>query len=1188
MLLERLKENQAQSVAVAIKLLGHSEPRVKYFAIHTLEGLVKRGWDRLQQPQRQKLKQMSLALFARGASIGQLYLREKLCELVTQIATRAWPQRWPELMGSLFRTVQGAGGASDSVTLHSMVLMVLRNLSSLVVGFYPSVPEKRVKQVQEGLKQVMRPMQALLVKIFAAALGTASAGGAKGMAGRRMTSLCVDAAAALADWVDPIYVFGGEANGMRVEPLLPLLFRAYNTADTCRPASAVLATLCKKNTMDRYHPSLLKLWPAVAGTCDKLVQRASSDQSFAPLTRAALSPLRALLRNHAKLIAGPAHAATRQRALKVLAGAMTSRAPGLARAGVEGWLHLVRYKWNVLVDKEWRGSLTTRLVTTCLSQLPRRPWVEAQGEFSTEEEHTTAIAALRAQTQLLLAALTKLDMSLCARVTYEAARTSLRGMASATRRDAAAVAAATSRFEGIVAGVQHVSRALLSYCVRRDPKWGGEVKRPLPAPAMMAQEQYFRDVVSPDLHAAIASEPASVGLVWASLRLTSSFFVTRHNSLLAAVAALIDRGAFYTRQGQGSASGKSPAQLDKEVVQARRKALNALVTIAKARRKELSRNFGDIWGRVKKALATRGAALRPEERLLLLESQLVIASALPVQAHARFAVELLQQPMRRLDTILAETRTGGARAFASAMGLGSVSQMVAQATYQKRQALWWPTDLLCTTLRHARARKPPLGLAERVLTAARIDGQLHILGSLNALLSPSTLSRAPEALRAALQPTRVKLDASIRRLAERSAGWGSESDDAVRHVHTWVRTVRASAYKLLGDAAKSAPRALFSVVSSPERLGSTVFAGLSSMPLETIKALLDTLVSDLLAAYPLTDAAASRSYAAALRAILAGVFARLSNAWAQHVRQVQGRDGAVGGGTGDSKEAAEIAMSSLLVDATRSLAKLVCSVMCIPPGLSGVQFVRGTFYPRTPTTGDKNPLNQKNESKAKSNPHAPSEAQVVRSHRAMAIVVRDGYLRGLVGALIMAFLLWPDRDTTVTACTLAVRLIPVAMSSPQAVAALRQPLTRVFEAAIRILARLPREIQDMEHTALVSLCHELYTELVPRGCVDLREILARLPGVSREDISLLEGQIKGERKHKARQNSFKVFLYKFVVGRTAASGRCFAVRDLPEGFVRACRDIHSRAKTAGGGTAQGEQADDEGLAEAFEWLFGDR
>ncbi|KAE8980992.1 hypothetical protein PR003_g25370 [Phytophthora rubi] len=123
--------------------------RRRHFALHVLEHHVLTRWGALPAEEQQAMRAELVALLLlRPSEDEPVFVREKKVALLTHMAKRQFPQRWPELLPELLQVWQTGDDAQIE-----LVLLVLRSLAEDCVSssFNTSIPPARRKDILQGL-----------------------------------------------------------------------------------------------------------------------------------------------------------------------------------------------------------------------------------------------------------------------------------------------------------------------------------------------------------------------------------------------------------------------------------------------------------------------------------------------------------------------------------------------------------------------------------------------------------------------------------------------------------------------------------------------------------------------------------------------------------------------------------------------------------------------------------------------------------------------------------------------------------------------------------------------------------------------------------------------------------------------------------------------------------------------------
>eukprot|EP00466_Bigelowiella_natans_P011151 jgi/Bigna1/72002/fgenesh1_pg.18_\ len=1220
-LLERVKNNVGENFQISTQLLAHSNPIIKHFAFHSLEMLVKAKWNQLDSTQKEKLKEFTVKnMFPLSQKVKAHFLREKIADVVTQIALREWPQRWPKLLPMLFQIAgikpergQQNGGAMGG-WLGLTLLMIIRNLAAQIIAFDPNVPEKRCREIQEGLKASMGPISFLIASILKYHLQSTST--SETNVRKRAIGLSIESIGAVVDWVDPVFIYGttpNEGKTINNDGVLELVFSAFNMGDFCVSASGILTTICMKNTMTKYNPILYKLWAPMLNTNETLLKTKITDvERRSLLLQAVISPLNKLMRNHVDLIVeggGDSNKKMRFKFLNLTLQLLNHDLISIARRGIEMCMHLLRYKWNKVVDSEWRENLAVKIFDACLKQNTRRSWKSMSSEYGTEKDHHHAFAGLRSQLHVLMENLVRLHPPLVVNHLVCGYLKLLHSMQQQQQQQFEAL------LENFTSGTEHVVRAI--------PKKSQNDQKVLSSLGNLLR----------GLLAAKNLKSSTRCFQYVTLGLLHPLYQVNQDAITAALKTLLE-GVQYRTPNQA----KIPADhLDKDTMICRRRALDSLIKITKRHRSNLARSFKVLSQMVQSIMKKGHGWVRDEEKMSLIECLMPISNEIPNAEQVNFIKFIIVDPLKRFDHH-ATTLFKDVKSFVQATGLPSLKTLHDASCRKIRQEIWWALDLLRGLIRHTliaskQTRSVERGYADtalgrdkneeksssssslphipehlrgvirHLLSKERIRALMLLTGCTNRALDPSISSKLPPQVQASLKETREMMEEALRKLLAKDQIQQHQYQKQqliVREMHTWFRTVRACAYVLLGYAAKYVPQDLFPVAMDGGLLGQTAFGSLKTMPSIYLKVVTDQLLPNLLKYFPLTNKGQIVAFQRLLGSIFHGIFSRLGQGWAQCAarlnQQQQQQQQTQGGRAGcdDRKEAAaasssavdEIREVSTLTDVQRSFVHCISTLLCVPMGISGIRSVRNTFYPPTATSGAKNLLDEGKTGETKrikeqqTNPHVPSKEQIQRSNMVLELIITDRNLLNLTMAIFMALMIWPDSPSSVNACTFVLRFVPPMIKSAVARQNTGHLMIKVFQTSLEVLERLRKELEEATHGAHMGLLKEMYEILVPLGLDGLRKLLQQIPGIPPQEIINLEKTIINEPGDKNKRRAFKRFLTRYVVGLKSNAGRVFAVRDLPEGFISTCNEIKARRKK---GTNDTDTNDN--LGDAFEWLF---
>jgi len=1078
--LEKIKNNLNETVGISLKLTSHPHPAVKHYAFRSFMVLIRTQWKRLSIAQQEDLKRYALRMFQMSTSISEPFLREKISDVVTEIAFKDWPQRWTRMFPLLCEAA-GVNSGKRNATLVLMLLRIVRNLAGKIIDFDPSVPEKRCREIQEGIRKVLLLIQRVLVLSFS--LPTEELAKTKESRNRAI-KLGLEAIKSLVDWVDPAFIYG-DLNDTK-QGILPKVFQAFITSEHCVIAADILVVICQKTTNDKYNQILRQLWGPLLDTNKKLFNTKMQDPTrWVKLMLSVLSPLGKMTRYHLNLVSAKGEhnmPKIRQALLQYLLAMLNNRSISLAKAAAELWIFILRYKWEEAVDSSWREALLTQITEACIRQNRRRSWTRSleASEYETEAEHRAGFSALRSQVRVMFELATKLAPLLSLKKHVQSYMKSLKDVSRIKQGETTEIITeANFILDAHVSGLESVIRSI----PKKDKKnnnvigmLGMLLQELLKVKNLPSASEFYRLQTIGCLH---------------------PLYKCNQQALGAALKALL-QGVQHRPDSQKNVMASA---LDKDTQITRKRSLTSLIAIAKHERTELLPLFEKLSSEVEKMISQEGR-LKDEEKMTLIESLIPITNAMPESKQIAFIKKIVDKPLKSFDDISSHFKD--TKTFGISAGLATAKAMVSSKSRQFRQEIWWCLDLVRVIFRHALKRLPSV---IKILTKERIRALLMLLRCCNQLLLPQFLSSSSPSLRAALVDTRAALEEELKKLPY------SAPKLVVREIHVWFRTIRACGYSLLGTAAKGLP-VLFFGVAGNDNIGGTAFEGLQSMPPIYLKVVLDQLLPNYLTCYPLENQAQRQSFARTLQPILQGMFTRLSRGWSHHQESKNFR----------TNELVEIRAISSLTDSTKSFVGSLCELFCVPLGISGMTFIRNTFYAATPTTGSNNPHDAKKhgERKLKNNkinPYVPTRKEIDRSNYVVHFILSDQRLSQALFTVLVGMMAWPTNDSVVNACTLIVRLIPE-LSKPKNkhILVRNAPmLTKAFRMALRMMSCLKKELEEIQHNAYTTVLKEIYSTFVPKGMNNLRQILGSLPGVEKPQISFLEKSLMQEKANKSHR-----------------------------------------------------------------------
>jgi len=1145
--LETLKSTPRENLNIATKLITHQNPVIQHFALHSLEVLVKAHWNKLDNGQKNHLKTYAKKVFSNGAKLSQNFLREKAIDFLTEIAVRDWPQRWPNMLQEVF-AVAGVNRSDGDDLLMFMVLMLVRNLASKIIAFDPNVPEKRCREIQVGLQASMAPIRFLILKTTRKNLGPP--GRKMNPKQAKIVRTALDAIQACIDWVDPVFIYGnGSPQDLQQNAILPILLSLLNRSEFCITAAEVLTIICQKNTMQKYHRWLRELWVPVLKTNRQIFTMSSDIQDtteWVRLMRAVVGCLKKLMINHYNLITPGTNgdAKTAQVRLQLLEHSrdlLKHRVVSVALMGAEIWMWIMRYKFKELVDESRSKGIILNLIKITMSQNIRQKWDGLHSEFELERDHDMAFSSLRSKLNVVMELCSTQRTNLTLRAVVEAYLQPV--MAISRARNMQDFAKIEQAMEGYNCGLEHAIRAIPNNHTH-DPQ------------IIEGLGVLLQNLIK------IPVQNVPVGLVVVKSQAIGMLHPIYEHNQKALMAALQHslQGVQYRPQGQESIPAE---RLPKDVMIARRKSLLSLINITKKHKTRLVGMFRNLFQQISETLSKEGW-LRAEERMSLLECMIPIANTLPQAQYFSFIKHIVDTPLKNFDRIASST-FNEYKTFAVSIGFLIIQAPDTKQAREHRQQIWWAVDLMRVIVRNTSNQEHMKALFPNLLSKQRLTHLLKLTGCCHYLISPAFLSVALPEIKVALSESRLKMEDGLKHLP-------TETHLVIEEIHMWFRTVRGCALNLLGIAAKETPN-LFHSVATGDVLSVTVFESLPSMPLIYLKVLLDQFLPNFLDCYPLQTEMQQRAFVSIFGKILNGLLSRLTSGWQTHVQALEQKIAA-------SSEKDEIRFSSSLVDTTKSFTRAIADLLKVPSGVAGIRSVRNMFYPVTMTSGSSNPDKDRKSRKGEANPYVPSAQEIRRSNLVVNLILQNTMLTNLLMTVMMALMLWPEPNSSITACALVVRFLPAIKNN------LHQPqgknagmmLLRLFETSLKVLSRLRKEIEEAQHSGHIFMCKELYCTFVPLGIKQFRQILLKC-GVPAGELEELEKDMAKHSSDKIKRKLFKGMLMRHIIGRQAGTGRCFQVKDLPEGFVTSYKDLKARHKKKGGAGAG------DSLEGVFEYLF---
>ncbi|KJE92925.1 hypothetical protein CAOG_03807 [Capsaspora owczarzaki ATCC 30864] len=204
--------------------------QVRQFGLHTLEECVRSRWNSYDTSLKDEFKTGVLELLATGMrSIlnEPLYIKEKLAQVIVELAKRDWPQRWPTFFDEL-PELSKIGPFQTLVTL-----MILRTLAQDTMEFNDDLPLDRKRDLHNGMAAAMDNIFPYFVDIMTTRFSEYSlymqSGNASQPEGEIALILCRAALMAIAAYLPWMKSTGSVA--CRLIPLLASMLNARSGLD---------------------------------------------------------------------------------------------------------------------------------------------------------------------------------------------------------------------------------------------------------------------------------------------------------------------------------------------------------------------------------------------------------------------------------------------------------------------------------------------------------------------------------------------------------------------------------------------------------------------------------------------------------------------------------------------------------------------------------------------------------------------------------------------------------------------------------------------------------------------------------------------------------------------------------------------------------------------------------------------
>jgi len=414
---EHIKSQPQQCLAVSLSLLqlpassfGADEaslaPAARHFALHALVHLIATGWTALAEGEKEYLKNQAIGIVQNRASLcGDVrYLKQTVARIVTEIALREWPQRWPNMLDVLFAACSGSGaqpGTTDPSGTELLAL-ILRNLSEEATNSdvaassgASALPERRRRDVQAGLMTCMpQAIYPWLLGALKFSVAAFSADKSNAQALRNCRAL-IEALYAMLDFLPAKLVFEPSAPsaGTQGQLLLSDLCSYLAQPDLFESLCDLLSSVCgrKAHTLeDSYGGQLVAVWDAglnwmqvLLGANTRALPRKDA------FIQKLLSVLSNLTRQHSELLLPASLDPLKLKLLQVLGALLAheSAPKDVSYVALELWLHLFRHHPGSIIKQEYRQGLLGELLKIASLKLVKgAPAAAAAAEDDEEEE----------------------------------------------------------------------------------------------------------------------------------------------------------------------------------------------------------------------------------------------------------------------------------------------------------------------------------------------------------------------------------------------------------------------------------------------------------------------------------------------------------------------------------------------------------------------------------------------------------------------------------------------------------------------------------------------------------------------------------------------------------------------------------------------------------------------------------
>lgn len=382
----------------------------KHFALHGLQHLVpQRSHDAAFKQQIMQLAQKSNEVCG-----GMRFLQQTLARIVSDIAIREWPQRWPTLMNELSNIAhQGSEGLE-------MFAFVWRNLCEEVPNPDPMLPQQRRQELQQALMTGVGDVIALLQTqartaierlTNVAAANTTSKDKARVI---QTVQTLLESMQAMLEWIPARHIF--ETGLLRdlcsylgQPDLFPLLCDLL-----------ILVTARKHSGLDESAmQQLLAVWDAVCNWTSVVLAEKDFERKTEFINKI-VAVLSNLIKLHGDLVAPAQYDGLKGKSLAVLGQLLNYRFQKISQTALELWIHIFRHHSSSILKPEYRQSLLSELLKSCCFRLMKNPLEDLdEQDFESIEEYNQFFGVYRGALLQLIALMAEMDPLLCFQVAHQ-------------------------------------------------------------------------------------------------------------------------------------------------------------------------------------------------------------------------------------------------------------------------------------------------------------------------------------------------------------------------------------------------------------------------------------------------------------------------------------------------------------------------------------------------------------------------------------------------------------------------------------------------------------------------------------------------------------------------------------------------------------------------------------------------